>query len=98
MPAPATPGPAPASLAFVGVAYSHAFSSASGSPQASFAVTAGSLPGSLTLSAGGVLSGTPTPAGSFDFTVTASNVLSADASASFSITAIDDRSPEAEHD
>ena len=93
--APATPGPAPASPAFVGLAYSHAFSSASGIPAAGFAVTAGSLPDDLALSADGVLSGTPTSAGTFDFTVTASNGLFADASQSFSITVIDDSSPPA---
>ena len=93
--APATPGPAPASPAFVGLAYSHAFSSASGIPAGGFAVTAGSLPDDLALSADGVLSGTPTSAGTFDFTVTASNGLFADASQSFSITVIDDSSPPA---
>ena len=80
---------------YVGLAYSHAFSSATGSPPASFAVTAGSLPGGLALSADGVLPGTPTSAGTFDFTVTASNGLFADASESFSITVIDDSSPPA---
>ena len=38
-----------------------------------------------------MLSGTPTAAGSFDFTVTASNGFFPDASASLSITVIDDQ-------
>ena len=40
---------------------------------ATFAVTSGALPAGLALSAGGVLSGTPTAYGSFTFTVTASS-------------------------
>ncbi len=36
-----------------------------------FAITTGALPGGLTLTSGGALSGTPTAAGTFNFTVTA---------------------------
>ena len=57
----------------VGVAYSQAFSAAGGQAPYSFAVTAGTLPAGLTLSAGGTLSGTPATAGSFNFTVTATD-------------------------
>src|SRR5262249_43332016 len=39
-----------------------------------FAVTAGTLPAGLSLSTAGVLSGTPTAAGTFTFAVTASNL------------------------
>ena len=67
--------------------------SGSGSPAGGFAVTAGSLPGGLILSAGGVLSGTPTDVGTFEFTVTVSNGLFPDASAPFSMTVIEDTSP-----
>ncbi|MFN7152055.1 MAG: beta strand repeat-containing protein [Acidovorax sp.] len=38
-----------------------------------YAVTAGALPGGLTLTGAGVLSGTPTATGSFNFTVTATD-------------------------
>ncbi|HEY1128618.1 MAG TPA: putative Ig domain-containing protein [Roseateles sp.] len=38
-----------------------------------YAVTAGSLPAGLSLSSGGVISGTPTAGGSFNFTVTATD-------------------------
>src|SRR5690606_1797502 len=38
-----------------------------------FTVSAGALPGGLTLSTGGALSGTPTASGSFNFTVTATD-------------------------
>ncbi len=46
---------------------------ATGSPTPTYAVTAGSLPPGLSLTSAGVLSGTPTTAGSYTFTVTASN-------------------------
>jgi YVTN family beta-propeller protein len=57
----------------VGVAYSYRFT-ASGLPSLpTFVVSSGVLPAGLTLSRGGVLSGTPTGVGSSTFTVTASN-------------------------
>lgn len=56
--------------AVAGTPYSFTFE-ASGSP--TFAVTTGQLPAGLTLSAAGVLSGTPTSAGSSTLEVTASN-------------------------
>jgi len=93
--APTTPGPAPASTVFAGRAYSHTLVSSTGIPAGGFTLTAGSLPDGLNLSAGGLLSGTPTSGGSFTFTVTASNGLFPDASASFSLTVIDDRTPPA---
>jgi hypothetical protein len=40
-----------------------------------FALASGSLPGGLSLGADGVISGTPTAAGTFTFAVTASNLL-----------------------
>jgi hypothetical protein len=45
-------------------------------PAPTYSVTAGSLPTGLTLSSGGLLSGTPTSAGTYNFTVAASNGLS----------------------
>ena len=46
---------------------------ATATPAATFAVSAGQLPPGLVLSSAGVLSGTPTVAGSYSFTVSASN-------------------------
>ncbi len=46
-----------------------------GTPPYTFAVTAGALTPGLTLSAGGVISGTPTQSGSFTFTITATDSL-----------------------
>ena len=67
-----------------GVAYTFTFT-ASGSPSPAFSRTAGTLPPGLTLSASGVLSGTPTTAGNYTFTVTASNGTAPDASQQYSV-------------
>ncbi|MFK3648920.1 putative Ig domain-containing protein [Lysobacter enzymogenes] len=63
---------APATLPNGGVAqpYSQTLTASGGTPAYSFAVTAGSLPAGLSLSSGGVVSGTPTAGGTFNFTVT----------------------------
>jgi uncharacterized protein YhjY with autotransporter beta-barrel domain len=65
----------PASLpsGIVGVAYSQAFDTTGGVAPYSYAVTAGVLPGGLTLAPGGTLDGTPTTAGMFNFTVTSTD-------------------------
>ena len=75
--APASPvaftSVSPTATAKVGTAYSYTFV-ASGSPTPiTFSVASGSLPTGLSLSTGGVLSGTPSAAGSFSFTVKATN-------------------------
>jgi hypothetical protein len=59
--------------ATVGVVYSQTLSASGGGSSATYtyAVTSGSLPAGLLLSASGVISGTPTAAGPFSFTVTA---------------------------
>lgn len=59
--------------AMVGTAYSQTFSASGGTSPYSFAITAGALPAGLTLSSGGTLSGTPTAAGTHNFTVTATD-------------------------
>ena len=82
--APGSPGPAPPSV-LGGGAFTHAFTSGTGTPSGAFAVTAGSLPPGLALSPAGVLSGSPTQAGSFSFTVSAQNLIGS-ASAQFTIT------------
>ena len=69
-----TPATLPSGI--VGVAYSQAFSTSGGLAPYSYAVTAGALPGGLTLSAAGTLAGTPTAAGTFNFTVTATDSTS----------------------
>ena len=76
VPSISTPAALPA--ATVGTAYSQTLS-ATGTPAPTFAVTAGSLPAGLTLSASGLLSGTPTAVGTATFTVTATNAAGTDA-------------------
>nr|WP_127170044.1 putative Ig domain-containing protein [Xanthomonas sp. BRIP62415] len=66
-------GPATLPAATAGSAYSQNLSASGGTAPYTFAVTAGALPPGLTLSAAGVLSGTPTATGSFNFTTTATD-------------------------
>lgn len=76
-------GPPPSAL--LGVSYSFSYQT-HGSPTPMFTVTSGKLPPGLMLSAGGLLSGTPTELGSYTGIVKAANGLSPDAIQSFSIT------------
>jgi len=75
-PAPAAPkfvASTPPAKATVTVPYSYTFT-ATGNPSPTFAVASGSLPAGLALDpASGILSGTPTAASTFTFTVSATN-------------------------
>lgn len=67
---PITLSPASVPAGTVGVAYvTQNLAASGGVGPYGFAVNVGALPGGLTLSATGVLSGTPTTAGNFNFTV-----------------------------
>ncbi len=68
-----TIAPATLTTATVGASYNQTISASGGTSSYSFAVTAGSLPNGLTLSSGGVITGTPTEGGNFGFTVTATD-------------------------
>ncbi|WP_425510807.1 putative Ig domain-containing protein [Xanthomonas hortorum] len=68
-----TVGPTTLPAATAGSAYSQSLTASGGTAPYSFAVTAGALPAGLTLSAAGVLSGTPTASGTFNFTATATD-------------------------
>lgn len=70
---PVTVSPATLPNGAVAAAYSQTLTASGGVPPHTFAVTAGALPAGLTLSSGGVLSGTPTAGGTFSFTVTATD-------------------------
>jgi hypothetical protein len=59
---------------------------ATGSPTPTWSVTSGNLPAGLTISAAGVISGTPTVAGTYTFTVTATNGIGSGSSRTFTIT------------
>jgi uncharacterized repeat protein (TIGR02543 family) len=68
----------------IGTQYSYTCM-ATGTPAATFSVTAGALPEGLTLSTTGEISGNPDAAGIFTGTITASNGLPIDATQDFSI-------------
>jgi YD repeat-containing protein len=68
----------PATLAngTVGTAYSQAITASGGTSPYTYQTTAGTLPGGMNLSSGGVLSGTPTTATTSNFTITATDSAS----------------------
>jgi uncharacterized protein YhjY with autotransporter beta-barrel domain len=68
--------PATLAGATVAVAYSQTLSAGGGTAPYGFAVTAGALPAGLTLNSTGALTGTPTAAGTFNFTVIATDAAS----------------------
>lgn len=70
---PVTISPTSLPSGSVASAYSQTLSVSGGSAPYSTAITAGSLPAGLSLSSAGVLSGTPTAGGTFNFTVTATD-------------------------
>ncbi|MBB3609589.1 putative Ig domain-containing protein [Rhizobium sp. BK602] len=69
---------APTSIASgtAGAAYSETLTASGGTGSYSYSLTAGALPPGVALSSTGVLSGTPTAGGTFNFTVTATDSLS----------------------
>ena len=70
-----------------GVTYPGAtLAAAGGTTPYTWAVTAGSLPSGLSLSSGGVLSGTPSAAGTYSFTVTVTDAVSAADTQAFTVT------------
>ncbi len=85
---PSTVAPAITSRAPVGgsqgTPYTHTYT-ATGSAPITYTVTAGSLPPPLTLSSAGVISGTPSTAGTYTGTITAANGTLPNATQNFSI-------------
>ena len=69
----------------VGKAYDYALTVVGTPSEPTVSVTAGALPAGLTLSPEGIISGTPTAAGTFAFTVTASNGVAPDVAKDFTI-------------
>lgn len=65
--------PATLPSATPGTAYSETLTASGGTPGYTYTVSAGALPAGVTLSAAGVLSGTPSVAGTFNFTATATD-------------------------
>lgn len=72
--------------ATVAVAYNQTLSASGGTAPYSFAITAGALPAGLSLNTGtGALTGTPTAAGAFNFTVTATDAASLTGSRAYTL-------------
>lgn len=68
-----------------GVAYSQTLTASGGTAPYGFVVSAGALPSGLTLAANGNLTGTPTAAGSFAFTLTVTDALGATGSRAYTL-------------
>lgn len=98
------PPPPPLSLAVdeaalptgtVGAPYSAGFAASGGVAPYSWSVSAGSLPPGLALGGDGSLSGTPTEAGQWPFTVQAADAKGSVATAAFSLTVVAGAAPAA---
>lgn len=61
---------------------------ATGVPAPTFAVTSGTLPTGLTMDSAGLITGTPNATGAFTFTVTASNGIDPDATATYTLNVV----------
>lgn len=70
----------------VAASYSQALTATGGLPPYSWSLVSGALPGGLTLSSAGVISGSPTTAGTFTFNASVTDSGGATASQQFSIT------------
>jgi hypothetical protein len=70
---------------FLSGSYTGALTASGGSSPYTWSLQSGALPNGLTLNAGGTISGTPTLAGSFSFTVQVSDTAAHSASANLSI-------------
>ena len=79
-----TPTPLPGGVA--GVPYTQAFAATGGTSPYGWSVSTGALPTGLTLSGAGSLTGTPTAAGTFNFTIQLGDFAGRTATASFTIT------------
>ncbi len=69
----------------LGTPYNQTITATGGTAPYTFAITAGALPNGLTLSTTGVLSGTPTLGGTFNFTITATDSKTNTGSRDYSI-------------
>lgn len=70
----------------VGSAYRVVLTASGGAAPYSWSLTAGTLPGGISLTPGGILSGTPTAAGTFGFTLKATDSRGATATRDFTLT------------
>jgi hypothetical protein len=86
-PAPAIQLPAPGllSIGVIGTPYNISLAATGGAGTLSYSISAGALPGGLTINAAGSIVGTPTAAGTFNFTVLASDAFGDSQTQSYSI-------------
>ncbi|WP_198971669.1 IPTL-CTERM sorting domain-containing protein [Xylophilus sp. ASV27] len=77
-----------------GEAYAYSMGQTGALGSANFAITAGALPPGVTMSSAGVISGTPTATGTFNFTVTASDNSACSGAHSHSITVLAGKPPQ----
>jgi uncharacterized protein YhjY with autotransporter beta-barrel domain len=82
-----TVGPATLVEATVGVPYNASISASGGTAPYTYAVTGGALPAGLSLSAGGLISGTATAGGTFNFTITATDDVGNSGSRAYGLSA-----------
>jgi len=75
------------------VPYQHVFSAVGGTAPYTFAISAGALPTGTTLASNGTLSGTPTVAGTYTFTVQATDALSFTGTRAYTVTVVDRPDP-----
>ncbi|MFN7974374.1 MAG: Ig domain-containing protein [Acidobacteriota bacterium] len=83
-----TISPATLPNAVLGMLYSQTLTASGGTAPYTFAVTAGALPAGLTLSAAGVISGTPQVTGPFNCTITATDSASCTGSQIYTLTVV----------
>ncbi|HWI40416.1 MAG TPA: S8 family serine peptidase [Verrucomicrobiae bacterium] len=81
-----TVGQDPLKPGFVGKAYTTQLAAGGGAPPYSWRPVSGSLPPGISLGSGGVLSGTPSVAGTFSFTVEARDASAATGSSTLTLT------------
>ena len=86
-PAPAIQLPAPGllSIGVIGTPYNISLAATGGAGTLSYSISAGALPGGLTINAAGSIVGTPTAPGTFNFTVLASDAFGDSQTQSYSI-------------
>lgn len=77
--------PSTVANATVGTPYSQTFTLTDGFGTVNYVVTSGALPPGITLSAGGVLSGTPNATGTYNFTVTATDASTCSKATAYTI-------------
>jgi hypothetical protein len=81
-----SPSTLPAATA--GVGYSQTITASGGTAPYTFSVVSGALPNGLSLSSGGVLSGTPGTAGTYTFAVTATDAVSCGGTLTYTVTVV----------